>query len=176
MTAKTFALVPLLAIATLSACSKQSEVEPTVAATTEFVPEDSIPSDIAPEPSAVPVAPPAAESSGEMSAISAATSIPATAQGRWGMVAADCTSTRGDAKGLLVIDGKTMKFYESVGRIGAVKERSDTRIRAAFSFSGEGMTWTNDEVLDVQDGGKVLIRREYGEGASPGPLRYMRCD
>lgn len=173
MNSRSFTLVPLVAMAVLSACSQEPETEPTTAATTEFVPDDSVPSEVAVDPSVAPVTPPVAEDS---AVPAAAATIPAVAQGRWGMVAADCTSTRGDAKGLLVIDGKSMKFYESVGRIGAVKEQSDTRIRAAFSFSGEGMTWTNDEVLDVQDGGKVLIRREYGEGASPGPLRYMRCD
>jgi len=28
---------------------------------------------------------------------------------------------------------------------------------ADFAFTGEGMTWTRDEVLDAQDGGKTLI-------------------
>ena len=102
-------------------------------------------------------------------------SIPAVAQGRWGLVPADCTSTKGDAKGLLVIDGTTLKFYESRGTLGKVAERSDARIRATFAFSGEGMTWTRDELLEVKDGGKTLIRREYGEDAAPGPFKYARC-
>ena len=101
--------------------------------------------------------------------------IPIAAQGRWGLVPADCTSTRGDAKGLLAIDGTTLKFYESRGTLGKIAERSDTRIRATFAFSGEGMNWVRDEVLDVQDSGKTLIRREYGEDAAPGPLKYTRC-
>ncbi|HUQ13412.1 MAG TPA: hypothetical protein VM055_03970 [Novosphingobium sp.] len=101
--------------------------------------------------------------------------IPAAIQGRWGLVAADCTSTRGDAKGLLTIDPTMLRFYESRGTLGAIKERSATHLRAAFSFSGEGMTWSRDEVLDVQDGGKILVRREYGEDAAPGPFKYKRC-
>ena len=101
--------------------------------------------------------------------------IPIAAQGRWGLVPADCTSTRGDAKGLLAIDGTTLKFYESRGTLGKIAERADTRIRATFAFSGEGTTWTRDELLDVQDGGKTLVRREYGEDAAPGPFKYARC-
>ena len=101
--------------------------------------------------------------------------IPVAAQGRWGLVPADCTSTRGDAKGLLTVSATTLTFYESRGTLTRIAERSDTRLRATFAFSGEGMTWTRDEVLDVQDGGKTLIRREYGEDAAPGPFKYARC-
>ena len=103
------------------------------------------------------------------------TAIPAALQGRWGMVPADCTSTRGDAKGLLTIDGKTLQFYESVGTLGEVKEHSDTHLRAAFAFTGEGMSWTREEMLDVKDNGKTLVRQEYGEDAQPGPLQYSKC-
>ena len=101
--------------------------------------------------------------------------IPASIQGRWGLVPADCTSTRGDAKGLLIVSATTLTFYESRGTLKRIAERSDTRLRATFAFSGEGMTWARDEVLDVQDGGKILIRREYGEDAAPGPFKYARC-
>ena len=101
--------------------------------------------------------------------------IPEAIQGRWGLVPADCTSTRGDAKGLLTVSATTLTFYESRGILKRIIERSDTRLRAAFAFSGEGMTWSRDETLDVQDAGKTLIRREYGEDVAPGPFKYSRC-
>src|ERR1044072_7834775 len=44
-------------------------------------------------------------------------SIPAQYQGRWGMVPADCTSTRGDAKGLITIGDKTIRFFESTATL-----------------------------------------------------------
>ena len=50
-----------------------------------------------------------------------------------------------------------------------------TPLRAAFDFEGEGMTWQREVVLDVQDDGATLIRREYGEDAAPGPFRYAKC-
>lgn len=106
--------------------------------------------------------------------ISTAT-IPKPVQGRWGLVPADCTSTRGDAKGLLVIDPTTLKFYESRGTLGRVTERDASRIRATFAFEGEGQSWRRDEVLDAQDDGRTLIRRDYGEDAMVGPLKYTRC-
>lgn len=104
-----------------------------------------------------------------------AQSIPQAAQGRWGLVPADCTTKLGDEKGLLTIGPESLKFYESQGKLGTIAERSDTRIRASFAFTGEGMEWTHDVVLDVQDDGKTLIRRNYGPDAEPGPYKYTRC-
>jgi len=101
--------------------------------------------------------------------------LPVALQGRWGLVAADCTTTMGDDKGLLTIAGDSLTFYESRAQVQTVNARSDSRIDAEFSFSGEGMTWQRRLTLDVQDEGAVLIRRDYGEDAEPGPLRYERC-
>ncbi|HEY6816500.1 MAG TPA: hypothetical protein VI168_13245 [Croceibacterium sp.] len=106
----------------------------------------------------------------------APTEIPAVLRGRWGLVPADCTSTRGDAKGLLTIGDDKLQFYESVGTLDTIMEAEPTRIRASFDFEGEGMTWEREIVLDLQDDGTTLIRREYGEDAAPGPLRYAKCN
>ena len=102
--------------------------------------------------------------------------IPAAMHGRWGLVPGDCTSTRGDAKGLLTISASELKFYESLGTLDTIEESAPTRIRASFDFEGEGMAWERDVVLDVQDQGATLIRREYGEDAAPGPFRYAKCN
>lgn len=136
----------------------------------------------APEPSgseaplASPAAPaPTASSTPTVVDTQRVTQIPTAVQGRWGLVSNDCDPTRSDAKGLLSIDPDTLTFYESRAKLGQVKEIDESRIRASFEFSGEGMTWSRDEVLDAQDGGKTLIRREYGEDAATGPMRYTRC-
>ncbi len=101
--------------------------------------------------------------------------IPVALQGNWGLVPADCTSTRGDAKGLLRISATTLTFYESVGKLGAIKSRGERDLRADFSFSGEGMTWTRDETLSVA--GNKLTRTERGgdEPGSGGPFTYTKC-
>ncbi|PNU06619.1 hypothetical protein A8V01_03180 [Novosphingobium guangzhouense] len=101
--------------------------------------------------------------------------IPEAIRGRWGLVAADCTSTRGDAKGLLEVSADQLKFYESVAKLGEIKEAGESRIRGTFDYTGEGQSWTQDVVLDVQDDGKTMIRRDYGKDAMPGPLTYTRC-
>lgn len=101
--------------------------------------------------------------------------IPRTLRGRWGLVAADCKSVPGEHQGALVISGETLRFYESVGTLGAVVEKDDSRIVGNFTFEGEGTTWKRRVVLDGQDGGKTLVRREQGADAMPGALRYRRC-
>lgn len=102
--------------------------------------------------------------------------IPEALRGRWGINAADCTSTRGDAKGLVEISASELRFYESVATLSEVEERDATRIVGEFSFVGEGQTWQRRMVLDGQDDGATLIRRDYGDDAMPGPLRYRKCE
>lgn len=102
-------------------------------------------------------------------------SIPPAVRGRWGLVPADCTSTRGDAKGLLIVEADKLRFYESVGALGEASESGENAIRATFSFTGEGMEWTRDQTLEVRDGGKTLIRREHGPEAAPEPFKYAKC-
>lgn len=122
----------------------------------------------APTPSAAPS--PTASASPD-----SGTGIPTALHGRWGLVPADCTSTRGDNKGLLTITADMLRFYESVGKIGNMAERGPDRIVADFAMTGEGQEWTRRMTLDVQDGGKTLVRREQGDDAMPGALRYQRC-
>lgn len=140
------------------------------------------PDDDAPEPTetAIPVEPDGGIGDGatplpEDTADASEAGIPPSVQGRWGLTAADCTSARGDAKGLLTISADTLTFYESVGRLGPIEARTDDRIRADFAFTGEGMIWTRDVALTVQDDGRTLVRREYGEDAPPEAFRYTRC-
>ena len=133
--------------------------------------EAAVDGDLAENSSVAPTSSPPADS-----ATPAPTEIPASIRGRWGLVPADCDPTRDDAKGLLTITGGQLEFYESVGTLDTIMEAEPTRMRAAFDFEGEGMTWEREVVLDVQDQGATLIRREYGDDAAPGPFRYAKCN
>ena len=163
---RTALLLTSAALLALVGCSREAAAPPTASDETSPVPTATVTETASATPTS---------STSPSPGPSQAQTIPAAIQGRWGLVPADCTSTRGDAKGLLTISPTTLSFYESRGMIGAIKVRKETGLRAEFAFSGEGMTWTRDEVLDIQDGGKSLVRREYGEDALPGPFRYARC-
>lgn len=113
------------------------------------------------------------EHTGEDRGEDTGTLIPATLQGRWGLVAADCEPGRADAKGLMVVDADSLEFYESMGMLGDIDQRAGDMIHADFAFTGEGMTWSREMELAVA--GDTLTRTEYGDEAMPAPLEYTRC-
>ena len=147
----------------LAACSKGQD--PAATKTDPALTEAALP-----PPSESPAPAPSASSADQ-----AEKSIPTALRGRWGLVAADCTSTRGDDKGLITIGATSIKFYESVAKLAKVGQRSETALRASYAFSGEGMEWKRDMTLALQPGGKVLIKQEFGEDAPPGPYKYTHC-
>lgn len=148
-------VVSMLALG-LAACSKEP-ASPTEQSTETTVPEASATAPAANEPTAVP------------------TAIPAVLQGRWGIVDADCTSTKGDAKGLLTIDADSLTFYESAATLGTIRSGSSTALKADFAFTGEGQSWNLDVALSSPDDGKTLIRKDTGPDAAPGTLTYKKC-
>ncbi|MCJ2181557.1 hypothetical protein MTR62_02360 [Novosphingobium sp. 1949] len=102
-------------------------------------------------------------------------SIPPLLRGRWGLVAADCTSQRGDAKGLMTVGPSRLQFYESVADLGRIESIAADAVTAAFAFEGEGQNWTLDVTLATRDAGKTLVRTDRGADAAPGPLTYTKC-
>ena len=96
--------------------------------------------------------------------------IPAALQGRWGLTPADCTSTRGDAKGLLVVSADGLKFYESRAVPVAGSHGGNDSFGGDFAFTGEGQSWTKYQALKVK--GAVLTRTETNPGAS---FSYAKC-
>ncbi|HEY8592783.1 MAG TPA: hypothetical protein VIL42_07950 [Sphingomicrobium sp.] len=97
-------------------------------------------------------------------------SIPASLHGRWGLNPADCTSTRGDAKGLLTVSATELRFYESRAVPGADVVFDDDSVKGRFNFTGEGMEWSKFQALQVQ--GNKLVRTETDPAAS---FTYAKC-
>lgn len=162
---KRFSLPLLVLPLSLAACSDPTP-SPDASATPSLAPAVSESEALAP-----PVAPGAS-----MSAPAAAdASFPMAMRGRWGMNGADCDPARDDNKGLMTVGADSVKFYESVGKIGVVAERSDTMLRATLDFEGEGMEWKRDARYELSDGGKTLVLTEFGSDAPQGPQRYSLC-
>lgn len=101
--------------------------------------------------------------------------IPPAIRGRWALKTADCTAKKGTDLTALTIDATNLRFYESHGELTRVRQSDATRIVADYRFSGEGVEWDRRMQLDLVDGGKTLVRRDAGEGAAAGAMRYMRC-
>lgn len=99
-----------------------------------------------------------------------AAAIPTPLHGRWGLTPADCTSTRGDAKGLLVVDADGLQFYESRAVPAAHVRILKDSISADFAFIGEGQSWTRFETLQIRQ--EKMVRTESNPMAS---FTYARC-
>jgi hypothetical protein len=96
--------------------------------------------------------------------------IPAALRGRWGLTPMDCTSTRGDAKGLLVVSAGGLKFYESRAVPVSNLDATPVSVRGNFRFNGEGESWTKFESLQLQD--SKLVRTEDKPVTT---FTYARC-
>lgn len=94
--------------------------------------------------------------------------IPGQYRGRWGMVPADCEPGRSDAKGLLVIGDKTLRFYESVGTLKEQRPAIATSFAGLFAFTGEGQSW--QKVITFTRTDDTLKRAE-----KDGTFTYQRC-
>ena len=100
----------------------------------------------------------------------AAITIPAALQGRWGLSPGDCTSRRGDAKGLLVVTPTELRFYESRAVPSENVETDPNSIAGNFAFTGEGQSWSKYESLKIEK--QVLVRTETKPMAS---FSYAKC-
>jgi hypothetical protein len=96
--------------------------------------------------------------------------MPEALRGRWGLVAADCEPGRADAKGLMTIEPKMLRFYESRAEVTAIEHRSPDVYRVHLSFSGEGQQWTETDIFTLAGDG--LSRRSRGTRDN---LLYTRC-
>ncbi len=157
-------LLPLAALVMLAACD---------GGTPDETPAEA---PAAPADDAGAVAPaPAPPTTSQPAEIAASSDIPAAMRGRWGLVAADCEPGRADAKGLMTVSARKLEFYESVGTLARATEGDRTHLRGVFDFTGEGMSWQRDQSLELTEGGRALVRREFGQDASPEPLQYNKC-
>ncbi|MDQ3077237.1 MAG: hypothetical protein M3Q83_00165 [Pseudomonadota bacterium] len=94
--------------------------------------------------------------------------IPAQYRGRWGLVAADCTSTRGDAKGLMTVGDTSIRFYESTAALQEQRPAIATSFSGTFAFTGEGQTW--ERVMTLTRTDNTLKRAQADD-----TFTYTRC-
>jgi hypothetical protein len=99
-----------------------------------------------------------------------ASRLPTAMIGRWGLTPGDCTSTRGDAKGLLVISPSELRFYESRAVPTSDVQSEATSASGTFHFTGEGQSWSKYEALQLQK--TLLVRTESNPTAS---FTYAKC-
>lgn len=161
-----FPIVTITAIMSIGACSSRSDPVADEANNVAAIPAEV--GVLPPDESVTPTN--EVENASAEQVNDSASTIPASLHGRWGLTPGDCTSTRGDAKGQLIVSARSLKFYESVAQpAGPLKASSDSA-SGNFTFTGEGMTWKKFEALELQD--NKLVRTESDPMAS---FTYARC-
>lgn len=101
----------------------------------------------------------------------AVASIPLALHGRWALAPADCAQRSDAAKGLLVVSGDGLRFYESRARPVANVESAPDFISGDFAFEGEGQSWKRFETLQLR--GENLVRTESTPMET---YTYVRCE
>ena len=164
-----FTLPALLALA-LAACQQPADDNVTI--DNQVNAAEAANADIEMLPPSEESGAPAVENSGNGNTVGRVTPgaavIPAQYRGRWGMVAADCTSTRGDAKGLIDVNGTAIKFYESRATLKEQRPAIATSFSGLYGFTGEGQTW--EKVVTLTRTGDTLKRAD-----DEGSYDYKRC-
>ncbi len=162
------AVIPLAFVLTAAACGRNKPVDDDAEnaagldavvaqanATAEAVHDQAVPAPGVRNPGAPPPPTPGAV-------------IPARYQGRWGMVPGDCTSTKGDAKGLMTVGDTSIKFYESTATLEEQRPSVAISFSGLFAFRGEGQSW--EKVMTFTRTGDTLERTD-----PEGRFTYERC-
>ena len=159
--------VPFITCALIVAVASCSKPDPV--AVNARAPNLTLPANhAAPDPAAMP--PPNAATTPDREPMTSTAAIPAALQGRWGLTPGDCTSTRGDSKGLLIITAQQLRFYESRALPSSDAHGNDDSISGTFNFSGEGQSWS--KFVALQRKGEKLTRTETNPAAS---YTYAKC-
>ena len=168
-------IIGLVALLALAACSQDGDENITIdngvnAAEAANAEIEVLPPDDSPNGGGNDATSNANESGNEATPPDSGTAavIPAQYRGRWGMVPADCTSTRGDAKGLITVGDNTIRFYESTATLKEQSPAIATSFSGLFGFTGEGQTW--EKVMTFTRTGNTLKRAE-----KDGSFTYRRC-
>lgn len=149
-----------VAVLAMAGCGGGENNQPAANAssTTEILPEETVPT---------------IEDDGAATAATVSAAFPAPFEGRWGLVPGDCKEGASDAKGLMRVEGATLRFYEAQAKAEKLTIENPLRVSGEFAFSGEGQRWTKMVALTLGNGGNTLTRRET---EPPADFRYTKCE
>lgn len=97
--------------------------------------------------------------------------FPGGYQGRWATSQAACAGNDDNVQ-LMSLQGKLVKFHESVGTMTEGKRETSRSMVAKFDFVGEGEKWTKSIAFKLGKDGKTLTRIDGNDGQS---YLYEQC-
>lgn len=98
--------------------------------------------------------------------------FPGGYQGRWAMTKAGCADDPENSPEMISLQGKLIKFHESIGTMITGKRETSKTMEAEFEFVGEGEKWNKTIAFQLSEDRKKLTRTDKDDGAS---YRYVQC-
>lgn len=98
--------------------------------------------------------------------------FPGGYQGRWATTAAGCADDPESSEQMMSLQGKLVKFHESIGTMTAGKRLTSKTMEAEFDFVGEGEKWSKTIAFQMTEDRKRITRTDKDDGAT---YQYVQC-
>ena len=98
--------------------------------------------------------------------------FPGGYQGRWGLTPVACADDSENSPNVIALQGKLVKFHESIGTMTEGKRETSRAMEATFEFVGEGEKWTKSIGFQLSKDGKALTRTDRDDNKA---YQYVQC-
>ena len=98
--------------------------------------------------------------------------FPSGYQGRWALTPAGCTDEPEGNEQTIFLQGRLLKFPDSVGTMTEGKRMTSKTMEGKFAFVGEGDKWDRSISFELSEDRKRLTRQDAGDGST---YRYVQC-
>ncbi len=98
--------------------------------------------------------------------------FPGGYQGRWATTPAGCADDPENSEQIISLQGKLVKFHESIGTMTAGKRMTSRTMKGEFEFVGEGEKWNKAMGFEMSEDRTLLTRTDGDSGKS---YRYVAC-
>ena len=98
--------------------------------------------------------------------------FPGGYQGRWALNAAACEGEHETGTNVISLQGKLVKFHESIGTMTQGMRETSRSMVGDFEFVGEGEKWTKSIAFELSEDRKELTRIDRDDAAT---YRYVQC-
>ncbi len=96
--------------------------------------------------------------------------FPGGYQGRWAAATAQCADENDPQ--IMSLQGKLVKFHESIGTMTSGKRTTSRTMEADFEFLADGEKWNKSIAFELSTDGKSLTRNDKEDGTS---YEYVQC-
>jgi hypothetical protein len=93
-------------------------------------------------------------------------------QGRWAKSASGCADDPENSEEMISLQGRLVKFHDSIGTMTAGKRMTSRTMEGEFEFAGEGDKWNKPIAFEMSEDMKLLTRTDKDNGQS---YRYVQC-